>query len=241
MLHVVRRIQYFDTAQAYGVSEIVLGSNWPFNANPKVISKIKPCSSPNDWDQNFYETLSHLKLDYLDALLVHRASDLYSTDGTRLLDWLERLREQGRVGRIGVSIYDSSELTNLDLDRIQLVQLPLSIYDQRFLVDGTLEMLRERGISVHARSVFLQGLILRGSDEWPKFLSDEFLLHHSTFMQSLASLQLSPLELALGFVRSCHDVEAVLVGVLSSDELLEVISAWSSNVYVDLIFTLLWA
>ena len=36
-------------------------------------------------------------------------------------------------------------------------------------------MLRERGISVHARSVFLQGLILRGSDVWPKFLSDEFL------------------------------------------------------------------
>ena len=66
--------------------------------------------------------------------LLHRASDLLATDGGAL-NWLEGLRERQLVKRIGVSIYDASELQGLPLDRLQLVQLPISIYDQRLICD----------------------------------------------------------------------------------------------------------
>ena len=46
---------------------------------------------------------------------------------------------------------------------VDVVQLPYSVYDQRMLANGTLKMLRSKNIQVHARSVFLQGLLLSSS------------------------------------------------------------------------------
>ena len=67
----------------------------------------------------------------------HKPSDLLGPDGEELMKWLESLRDRGLVKRIGVSIYEASDLERLPLDRFQLVQLPLSIYDQRLLQDDT--------------------------------------------------------------------------------------------------------
>ena len=91
----------------------------------------------------------HTSLERLQApswthFLLHSASDLLAPDGDALLDWLEGLRDRGLVERIGVSIYDASELERLPLDRLQLVQLPLSVYDQRLFLDGTVTRLHEQ-------------------------------------------------------------------------------------------------
>ena len=42
---------------------------------------------------------------------------------------------------------------------LDLVQLP-SLFDQRLLQNGTLASLRDRGVAIHARSLYLQGLLL---------------------------------------------------------------------------------
>ena len=62
--------------------------------------------------------------------------------------------------RIGLSIYTNEDLAGLNLDLFDMVQLPLSLYDQRLLMDGTIHKLRSHGIAIHARSLYLQGLIL---------------------------------------------------------------------------------
>ena len=48
----------------------------------------------------------------------------------------------------------------LDLFIPDIIQLPFSVFDQRLLQDGTLSTLKSLGIEIHARSIFLQGLLL---------------------------------------------------------------------------------
>ena len=219
-------VDLLDTAQAYGTAEQVLGRCWPTSAPRRLISKLSPGESPSSWEPNFISSLKHLQATKLDAFLLHRASDLLSDRGAALLEWLESLRGRGLVDRIGVSIYEASELDGLPLDRLQLVQLPLSVFDQRLIQNGTVARLQDLGIAVHARSVFLQGLLLLPPQHWPDHLSPEFRHHHARWFEYLLHSGQSPMSGALGFVHACQGVEAVLCGVLSVRELSEVLLSW---------------
>ncbi|WP_166015924.1 aldo/keto reductase [Synechococcus sp. HB1133] len=222
-------IELFDTAQAYGDAETVLGNCWLSHQSRRLISKLPPGAPMHTWEMSLAKSMARLKTSKLDSFILHRSSDLLSKDGENLLSWLEGLRSRGLVERIGVSIYNVSDLNSLPLDRLQLVQLPLSVYDQRLLRDGTIEMLCELGISVHARSIFLQGLLLQSPANWPDRISPLFRDHHARWLKHLHYEELSPLAASLGFVRSCHAVEAVLVGVQSLLELTQVLEAWRNS------------
>ena len=179
--------------------------------------------------------MQRLKASKLDGFLLHRASDLLGPEGADLLDWLEGLRNRGLVNRIGVSIYEANDLEGLPLDRLQLVQIPLSIYDQRLIHDGTITELTNRGIAVHARSALLQGLLLHSPQSWPDHLSIDFRKHHAQWLEQISKQELSPLTGALGFLSTRVDLEAVLVGVQSVKELSEVLQAWkkSKSAHID--------
>ena len=234
-------IELLDTAQAYGTAEIVLGRCWPSEAPKRLISKLSAGAPSQSWEDSLITSLQRLQAPKLHGFLLHRSSDLRAADGEALLDWLEGLRERGLVECIGVSIYEASELEGLPLDRLQLVQLPLSIYDQRLICDGTVAMLQDRGIAVHARSVLLQGLLLQTPQQWPDHLSPAFRLHHTKWLEHLHQEGLSPLAGALGFVRACGGVEAVLVGVVSCQELAEVLQGWSVAATCPLEASLEWS
>ena len=219
-------IELLDTAQAYGSAETVLGSCWPTNKPKRLISKLPAKAPQRHWETNLLKSLKRLKAKKLDAFLLHRAADLLEPYGSDLLEWLESVRERGLIERIGVSIYEAEELEGLPLERLQLVQLPLSIYNQGLIRNGQVDRLNNLGIAVHIRSVLLQGLLLQTPDQWPNHLSAEFRDHHTRWLNSLAEDGHSPLAGALSFARSCKGVEAVLVGVLTSKELTQIVQAW---------------
>jgi len=222
-------IERFDTAQAYGTSESVLGRCWPSASPRRLISKLSPDASPESWERRFQSSLELLHVPTLDGFLLHRASALSESDGDQLIDWLESLLARGLVKRIGVSIYAASELDGLPLHRLQLIQLPLSLYDQRLLQDGTVSQLKSLGIAIHARSVFLQGLLLQTPEAWPSFLSQAFREHHAQCMGQLRQHGLGLLDAAIGFARQCEYLEAFLVGVLSAEELNQILQAWQQG------------
>ena len=224
-------VNLFDTAQAYGSAEIVLGQCWPTTDSPRrIISKLAARVDPTNWEDSFNTSLQRLQVSKLDGFLLHRAADLLEPNGEALLDWLEGLRKRELVRRIGVSIYDGSELEYLPLNRIQLVQLPLSVYDQRLILDGTISKLQQLGIAVHVRSVFLQGLLLQSPNDWPNHYSTSFLNHHKSWLNYIQQNKVSPATAALNFVRSCEGIEAILVGVTSLSEFSELIISWNRSV-----------
>ena len=222
-------IEMLDTAQAYGTAETIVGSCWPKGAPRKIISKLRSKAPEDTWEKSFEASLNKLKTNKLDTFLLHRAHDLLDTNGTCLMKWLKGLQSKGQIERIGVSIYDESNLDSLPLEHIQVVQLPLSIYDQRLLKNGTIDRLKNLGIAVHVRSIFLQGLLLKSDLKWPLNLSFEFRKHHRKWLENLRQHGSTPIEGALRFIKQCQGIEAVLVGVLSTDELREVLQVWEKT------------
>ncbi len=95
-----------------------------------------------------------------DTLLVHAASDLLGPDGDALWSALHRLRDEGVFRKIGISVYVADDPAALAARfRPDVMQLPFSLLDQRLLANGTLTRLADLGVEIHARSLFLQGLL----------------------------------------------------------------------------------
>ena len=158
---------FLDTAQAYGNAEAVLGRQLPSNHRFRLISKL-PAQTQSDFSSQSVHMVrvascKHLGVCRLNAVLLQSPSDLSTPGGEYLEAWLLSLRERGVVERLGVSIYSAQDLDGLNPNLLDLVQLPLSLYDQRLLQDGTLAQLRARGTAIHARSLYLQGLLLTPS------------------------------------------------------------------------------
>jgi aryl-alcohol dehydrogenase-like predicted oxidoreductase len=90
--------------------------------------------------------------------------------------------------------------------------LPLNVFDQRFVHDGTLRRLHAAGIEIHARSALLQGLLLMPTAALPPYFSS-LKPHHEAYLAGLTRAGLSPLTGALGYFHSRPEVAIVLVGV----------------------------
>jgi len=143
---------------------------------------------------------------------------------------LARLKQQGLVKKIGVSVYNNQQIDYvLDNFSIDLIQLPINILDQRLISNDSLIKLKKHNVEIHARSAFLQGLLLMSTDTIPSWfnpIKDTLKLFHKEAKKQ----NLTKLQLALGFVQSLTEIDKVVVGVDSLKQLYEIINASSVKV-----------
>ena len=89
---------------------------------------------------------------------------------------------------------------------------------------GKLEKLKQHGVEVHARSVFLQGLLLMPIKSIPSyFLPIKNALEG--FSNKADELSISKLELALGYVSGIKEIDKVVVGVNTVKQFKQIIDA----------------
>lgn len=226
-------ISFIDTAQDYGDAEKKLGAS-KYMDKFKIINKFSTSFKlwdkyiVNKWENNFQQSLQHMNVDQFDSFLVHNCEDLKRLDSDFLKNWLVSLKERNLIKRIGVSIYQIEDIQNLPIEYIDVFQLPLSIYDQRFLKSGLIKKLKLMGKSIFVRSIFLQGLILQDSLKWPSFLSNSFKVHHAKVLDQLKKRNLNVIEYALRFIYYCEDIDAALFGITKEKELEEILKIWKS-------------
>jgi len=156
-------ISVLDTAAAYGQSEEVIGEyiaggNRCFD----VISKSSKCT-PGQLAESTKRSMNRLHLSRLYGCLLHSFNDFKESPG--LWDELLAIKQLNLVGKVGFSLYHIEEIEFLlnHVAGIDLVQVPYSVLDQRF--SPYFSTLKEKGIEVHVRSVFLQGLLFKESDK----------------------------------------------------------------------------
>ena len=169
-------IIYIDTAQGYGDAETLLGNTNYLKDNFRIINKFSYNELNNldkdlikSWDNNLQESFRRLRVSKFDSLLIHNSEYLFRKEGNLLINWMESLKERSLVERIGISIYDIGILNKLPFEFLDIIQIPLSIYDQRFLKSGAINQIKRKGISIHVK-YFLQGLILQNASKWQIFL-----------------------------------------------------------------------
>jgi aryl-alcohol dehydrogenase-like predicted oxidoreductase len=214
-----------DTAAAYGESEQVIGS-LDISAGFGVITKTVPIRAAElgaaDFttiEQGFRGSLEKLRRRSVDALLVHNVQNLQGRGGAELWSRLERLRAEGATARIGISVYDVSEAEEaIRRFPVEVVQLPLNVFDQKAVRGGGLERLAARGVIIHARSVFLQGLLLMEPTDLPAHLRQAAPVIER-WRANCARQGVTPLAAALGFVMAQPAVAKLVVGVHSREQL----------------------
>lgn len=213
-----------DTAAAYGESEATLGACLEATQGWRVVTKTPPLRAHPGADarelvrSGLSCSLERLRRRSVYGLLVHHAADLLGPQGEAVYSEMKRLKDEGRVSRIGLSAYHGEDvdqaLARFDID---LVQIPLNVLDQRMVNGGQIKRLRRRGVEIHVRSVFLQGLLLIEPGQLHGYFTP-ISQRLAVWREVLRSEGLSAAQGALAFVASIGP-DVVLIGVDSPEQL----------------------
>ena len=229
-------VGYIDTAPGYGDAEVLVGRHLPRGHGLRIITKssaLKDATVQARHGKHLLDTLAgsleRLKVDAVHGLLVHQVDDLAKPGWEHLVDAMMEARTRGWVNRIGASIYNADQLALVECRfGPQLVQLPLNVLDRRPIVSGTLARLKSADIEIHARSVFLQGLLLMDPKELPEFFAPV-----RTKIANARALWgkrgLGPLDGCLAFALQLPEIDAVIVGVNSLREFQQMEQAAASS------------
>lgn len=213
-------IRIIDTAALYGSSESVLGKVLPAVHSFKLVTKTVRIDAgritPADaalMEDTFARSLERLNCSAVYGLMIHNAADLLAKDGHLLMESLNLLKLRGLVNKIGVSLYSAEQVEQvMDKYAIDLVQLPINVLDQRLLQGGQLSALKAAGVEIHARSAFLQGLLLMNPETLPAYF-DSVKQHLKNYHDYLSRQGITPVQAALGFVTGLDEIDAVICGV----------------------------
>ena len=222
-------INVLDTAARYGNSEEVLGS--ADVGDFQVITKTTPLKNDvNEVIDNFYKSLKNLNKDQVYGLLVHDVGDIDNEQFDLLYRKIIELKQQGLVSKIGFSTYMPEQvdflLENFDFD---LVQLPFNIFDVRLIKGGQLQELKNKNVEVHARSIFLQGILVNDFKYWPKIKGHNFEPIYDNITNLCQKYELTKIELVIGYIKSIKWIDSVLFGVDNIEQLKENIALYKNT------------
>lgn len=225
-------IQFLDTAISYGDSEKVIGRCLPKNHHFQIITKTSSFQG-NKVSSNhrhsvrldFDQSLRNLRQDGLYGLLVHHASDILSEGGEDIVSEIMKIKKAGDVEKIGVSAYCRDEVEKV-MERfpLDIIQVPVSALDRRLLKDGWLQSMKERGVEVHGRSLFLQGVLLMDPVVLPPSL-EGLKSGLNGFLSFCRQKGFTPLEGAVRFAVDSGVLDGAVFGVGRCSELEEILKA----------------
>lgn len=236
ILSVARRngIRVLDTAALYGSSEQVLGTAMAGKHQFRLITKtirfdngrITPVEAIK-LEKAFGGSLEKLRCSSVYGLMIHNADDLLLEGGHLLIEKMSELKQRGVVEKIGVSIYTAEHIDRiLEKYSIDIIQVPINVLDQRLLHSGHLARLKEAGVEIHARSIFLQGLLLMEIDALPQYFRG-ISEHLSRYRAEIEKQGVTPLDAALGFVAGLDEVDFAICGVNNHQQLEEICSGFN--------------
>ena len=234
------KVDLLDTAAGYGNSEETLGDCLPRTHAFHIVSKTaafnKPVIETTDATQlreDALRSLQRLKQERLYGLMMHRPEDLLGPGGDYLFDAMQALKAEGLIEKTGISVYSSEQIERI-MDRfpIDMIQLPINILDQRLLANNLLATIKAAGVEVHARSIFLQGLLLMQPEQLPAWFSPG-LPTFRRYREALNRQGLSPVQGAAAFIRGIPEIDRTIFGVTHTDQLREIVAAFETPIDFD--------
>jgi aryl-alcohol dehydrogenase-like predicted oxidoreductase len=212
------KINVLDTAPSYGVSERSLGENnlQEFNVITKTPYIENNCIEQRDLEKiekYFFQSLEYLNTESVYGLLIHNSGDMLKKGAEYLYKKIWDFKKQGYIEKIGISVYNQMEIDLLCNEySFDIIQIPINVLDQRLVKSGTLKRLKEKNIEIHARSIFLQGVLLNEiSTLNSKF--NEVIPLLSEYFSDLKKNNLTKIEGALSYINTINEIDRTIVGV----------------------------
>ncbi len=207
-------INTLDTAYAYGNSEQVIGNNTISN-DYKIITKY---SGNKEVHKEFRESTRRLQRKTIYGYLFHNFKTYLNSK--KSFDEMMNLKREGLIQKVGFSLYSVDDLITLLYSEIEfdLIQIPINIFNQKFI--PYLQILKKRGIEIHGRSIFSQGLIFMKEENIPSFfypVKERIVDFYQTAISNATSTSL----LAMYFILKNGFVDKLVIGVNSLNQLKE--------------------
>jgi aryl-alcohol dehydrogenase-like predicted oxidoreductase len=154
------QVTLIDSSPMYGRSEDVIGRTTEGRREHFQLATKVWCQGQAQGEAQIAQSFRRLKTTYIDVLQIHN-----------LLDWrthlvtLERLRDQGSIGVIGITHYSTSAYpTMLEImrsGRIDTIQIPYHV-GERSCEAKVLPVAEERGIGVIVMEPLAKGRYAKG-------------------------------------------------------------------------------
>jgi len=246
-----RGITFFDTAPLYGYghSEKLIGTAVEGKRDKVVISsKVGYVNfsgeqnfSPEYIRKSLEGILKRLRTDYLDIYQLHDSSINLLKEDNRIIETLERLRDEGKIRVPGISVKSVDEALAAVKDfKFKSIQVNFNLVDQRILEYGLLNECEKCGVGLIIRTPlcfgFLTGKYHADDDydkqdhrsRWPTEQVDRWADAYKLFAGELQNDQeQTNTQIALRFCLSYKQVSTVIPGILNVEHVDE--NAESSN------------
>lgn len=231
-------ISNLDTAYAYGTAESVVGeflkkktiAREKLNISSKLVPNIMDEVAPENYEAKVLELikgqLKTLNTDYLDVYLYHSARYVHNE---ALLSALQVAKKEGLAKKVGVSVYEPEEVKKgLLSDKVEFMQFPYSIFDQRMLAHGVFD-LPLNGTEIDTRSAFIQGLIIMSEDKVPPFLAKAKPIVRK-IDEVCEKYGVNRVALAMSFVKQQKSISSLVFGVDTMEQLKQDIEYFNKEI-----------
>ncbi|MBL0738850.1 aldo/keto reductase [Flavobacterium sp. GN10] len=227
-------INTIDTAEAYGSAHQVIGNFHRLNSNIqyKIITKFPHEIKKDEVEQKIVSYVEELNVNNLEVLMFHSFDSYQKNKET--LPILNNLKSRGLIKNIGVSVYTNFQIeVLLSEDEVSVIQLPFNLLDNEFQRGDLLEKAKLANKEIHTRSAFLQGLFFKNqfNDEVSLQLEDHLVKINNISEKEGISLT----ELALSYCLAQRNIDKVLIGVDSENQLIENVLAADYKISDDII------
>ena len=231
-------VSCIDTSQNYGIAESLIGQ-YVKGAIPVVTKitvmadKTKLVDAYRDLHISINRSKKNLKTKQLESFLVHNPDFLKSNNVQVYIDALKKLKDNNVVKKIGISVYNEQEITSaIKLMSPDIIQVPINVFDQRLLKNGLLNEIKNNNCEIHARSIFLQGLLLLRCSELNNFFKP-IATKIQNWQDFCKKENVSCTTAALNFIKNIDQVDVAIIGINSYQQFEQNLSNYKKDFNFD--------
>lgn len=216
-------IRILDTAEAYGDSQEVIGKFQKENPNKifKIITKLAANNTlkKGDLSKQIEIDCQILGVNQLYGYMFHNYESF--KNNAYFYNELLLAREKGAIMKAGISLYSNEEIKDIleNYPGFDFIQIPFNALDNASKRKNLLIRARNMNVEVHTRSVFLQGLFFKNSNNLPEGLNP-LKVYIEKFESIKLKCGINTETLALQYVLEKEYIDFVLVGVENTEQLM---------------------
>ena len=128
-------INFFDTAQGYGDSEVKMGEGIKDRREDCILATKSPCRSAREARSHVEKALRRLKTNYIDLYQIHHVSKPYELEQVLApkgsIDELVKIKKEGKIRHIGITGHNPDLLQKAteQSPELETVQFPFNIVE----------------------------------------------------------------------------------------------------------------
>tara|TARA_Y100000816_G_scaffold285258_1_gene264670 strand:+ start:2320 stop:3186 length:867 start_codon:yes stop_codon:yes gene_type:complete len=226
-----KKIKFIDTAFSYGNFEKVFFKQ-KLNSF-ELINKIEFDNYLDDKKLNLIKnkilfSLKKLKKKNYYALLIHNTEWLDNKNYKKAINFLNLLKKKKFTKKIGISIYEPFKIKKFfKISKFDLVQFPYNFFDRRIEKNNILNFMKKNNIESHARSIFLQGILLSKNKFLPKKLS-KYQKKFNEYVKFLERNNINQIQACLSLTKSTK-IDKFVLGFQTQNELNSILNTKFDN------------